>query len=180
MGLNIDELVDLTRWAKKTGADGIYFQPIEPIYASNQTLVQLKKTKLWVSNKQKALARKKIDELIKIKTKEGFIINDLDNLKKIKEYFELTQVKKTQKRKHCAIDLTTLFIDPLGKISFCPSYPKLNSLNKYKTQAILYSKNALKQRKIIRNCPKAGNCLSTCVSEKNLLQLIHLFLFLNK
>jgi MoaA/NifB/PqqE/SkfB family radical SAM enzyme len=121
MGLNIFEIPNIVRWVNSIGADGIYFQPIEPIYASNQTFDELKKTDLWIQKKDKKKALNIINEIIRMKKQNYSILNDLSNLELIKEYFNLlVEVNRGKKlrQQQCEIDTTTLFVWPNGGINF--------------------------------------------------------------
>jgi len=179
MGLNFNELPALVRWVKSIGADGIYFQPIVPIYDSQQTLSQLKKTSLWIQpqNQKKLIAV--INKLAKMKSLDYPILNDYDNLELIKKYFCNNTNNIIKLNRSCTIDLTTLFIGDNGNIYFCTAFPPIGNIkNKKSLNEIITSDVAFQQRKKIRSCPMVNQCLSTCAVQKNLFQQIKLFLFL--
>ena len=179
MGLNALELPALVHWGEKIGVDGIYFQPIEPIYNSNQTFEQLKKSSLWIKPQQKKRALRMINQLIKLK-KEGYpILNDLNHFELFKQYFGLQKgIRKTSN--HCPIDLTTLEIMKNGDVFFCTRFPPIGNIKKDNIDNILYLTSTLKQRSAIRSCPKVNQCLSTCMINKSLWQQIKLFVLLNR
>jgi len=178
MGLNYKELPNLVGWVKDIGADGIYFQPIQPIYDSKQTFNQLKKSSLWIRQNNRKKAAKVINELIKMKRLNYPILNDYDNLKLVKEYFEINPKKNSKKIHSCFIDLESIFIFDDGKVYFCPSFPSIGNIKNRSLNNIINSDVACRQRSLIRSCKKINSCLSTCVSRKSLLQQLKLFLFL--
>jgi len=180
MGLNIEELPELVKKVKLIGADGIYFQPIEPIYYSNQTFDELKKTALWVKNKTRALSS--IDKLIALKKNGHAILNDFNTLEMFKQYFGLIKensLSKKIRKSSCDIDTSNLFIFQNGDITFCPFFPSLGNIKSHKIKEIITSKMADIQRNKIRKCLKINTCLSTCRGSKSLTQQIKLFFFIN-
>jgi MoaA/NifB/PqqE/SkfB family radical SAM enzyme len=175
MGLNIDEMVGTVKWVKKTGADGIYFQPIEPIFYSKQTLPELKKTDLWFKKEDEKIVIKTLDKLIKMKNDGYPILNDVVTLEEMKYYF----LSKPSKRgRGCKIDLDTFFISGEGSVSFCNDYPSLGNIKRESISRILTSFKAQTLRNKIRQCAK--NCLLTCTSDKKLPHLVRLFKFITK
>lgn len=180
MGLNFPELPDLVRKVHSLGLDGVYFQPIEPIYNSKQTFTELKKSALWIQEKNKPKALQVVNELIEMK-KTGFpIINEIANLEELKAYFELEEKTKSNQQMNCTIDLSNLFILQDGNISFCGSFPAIGNIKNGHIQKALLSPFADLMRKRIRNCGKVNTCMSTCKVSKSLFQQAKLFLMLNK
>lgn len=180
MGLNFRELPDLVVKVRKIGIDGVYFQPIEPIYNSRQTFEELKKTALWIQQKDKKEALEIIDTLIQMKKEGHPIVNEIANLEELKDYFELREKDMTKQLKHCEIDLAHLFLLHDGGITFCGSYPSIGNMQKTNILDALVSPFAHLLRKRIRNCGKIDTCKSTCKVSKSLLQQTKLFLMLSK
>ncbi len=173
MGLNYKELPKLVLWLKKIGADGIYFQPIEPIYGSNQTMPELKKSSLWVKQVEV------IHKLIQMK-KDGYpILNDFGHLNSIIDYFSSKKLGINGFNNYCDIDTTSLFIVASGDVYFClDSFPPIGNVLKNSLKKIFNSKKAINQRKLIRKCKNSSQCLSTCMYKKSIFQQVKLFLFL--
>lgn len=173
MGLNFKELPKLVQWSKKIKADGIYFQPIGPIFGSNQLIEELKKTRLWV---------KKVEvmhKLIQMK-KDGYpILNDFEHLNSIINYFGSKKSEIKTLNNYCDIDTTSLFIVANGDVHFClDSFPPIGNITKNSLKEIINSKRAKNQRILIRKCRRASQCLSTCLYKKTILQQAKMFLFL--
>ncbi|MCX6732994.1 MAG: radical SAM protein [Candidatus Roizmanbacteria bacterium] len=180
MGLNFHELPDLVCKAKKIGLQGVYFQPIEPIYNSKQTFEELKKSALWIQQKDKVKALDIINKLIKMK-KEGYpIINEVSNLEELKDYFELRERDQKVQLKHCEIDLANLFLLFNGDITFCGSFPAIGNIRRTQIQDTLTSPFAQLLRRRIRNCGKIDVCKSTCKINKSIFQQARLFFMLNR
>lgn len=180
MGLNFRELPDLVRKVQKIGVNGVYFQPIEPIYNSKQTFSELKKSALWIREKDKIEANIIIDELIKMKKQGLPIINEIAALDELKDYFELRKIEQKKQLKHCEIDLSNLFLLDNGTVTFCVSYPAIGNIKKTKIQDALVSPFAQLLRKRIRNCGQIDTCKSTCKVNKSLYQQARIFLMLNR
>lgn len=180
MGLNFRELPGLVRKVQKIGLHGVYFQPIEPIYNSQQTFAELKKSSLWIQEKDKIKALQIIDELIFMKKKGFPIVNEITNLEELKDYFELNENLNKKWLKKCEIDLSNLFLKYNGNISFCETYPAVGNIQKISIQKAITSPFAKSLRKRIRYCGKIKTCMSTCKVNKSLFQQAKLFFMLNK
>lgn len=174
-GPNFQEIPSLVRWVETIGADGIYLQPIQPIFLSGQTLEQLKQTPLWVQDGQRVQAEKVISTLIKMKGTGCHIINDNSNLHSLFRYFELGLTNnETDHRRGCEVDLDSLFIMPDGNVHFCMEFPSIGNIKNQSITDILHLKSTGLQRSQIRQCCK--ECLTTCFFHKSLIQRITLFL----
>lgn len=179
MGLNFKELIKLVHWIKRIGADGIYFQPIGPIYGSNKTMKELKKSSLWIKEREYTLLVNTIHKFIQMK-KNGYpILNDFEHLDSIINYFDPNKVENKTHANYCDIDTTSLFIVANGDVHFClDSFPPIGNVLKNSLDKIMNSKKAIFQRRLIRKCGKASQCLSTCLYKKSLFQQAKMFLFL--
>lgn len=181
MGINFHELPDLVRTAQRIGLDGVYFQPIEPIYNSKQTFIELKKSSLWIQEEDRSRAEMTINTLIDMKKKGYPIVNEIENLKELKDYFELEnnskKVKKYQKK--CEIDLSNIFLLSQGEISFCGTFPPIGNMQKTSIKKALLSPFSQIMRKRIRSCGKITTCMSTCKTSKSIFQQVKLFMMLN-
>jgi len=178
MGMTMKELPDLASWVHYVGADGIYIQPIQPLYYTNSS-VDIKKTMLWPHVSQKEIVKSVICRLIQMK-KEGFpIMNDEESLREMYVYFGMAhkEQQQTVQKKSCTIDLTTLFIFSEGTVHFCGSFPPIGTIQKDSLRTMLYSSIAQLQRIQIRNCKKL--CLETCRSNKSIFEMAKKFFWLN-
>jgi radical SAM protein with 4Fe4S-binding SPASM domain len=158
----------------------VYFQPIEPIYNSKQTFVELKRSALWIQEKDRERALAVINELISMKKAGALIVNEISNLEELKDYFKLSAQTNVSKQQTCEIDLSNLFLTPNGGISFCGSFPDIGNIQKTSIKNALVSPFARMLRKRIRHCGKIDICKSTCKVNKSLYQQARLFLMLNK
>jgi len=151
MGLNIEELPSLVRWVALLGLDGIYFQPIEPIYNSDQTLEQLQKTKLWIKPTQRNKAKHVFGELIEMKKNNYPILNDTENFMGIYKHFRLNDENGSVPfiRRTCEIDTSSIFVQHDGSIRLCPSFSPIGNIASGRLKDIMVSKYAFIQRKQI-------------------------------
>jgi len=182
MGLNFRELPALVVYLKKLGIDGIYFQPISPIYGSDQTIEQLKRSSLWIKKQKFKSLKAVINRLIEMKKMDYPILNDFGHLYSIINYFDPNKIQLEILKNinnFCDIDTTSLFIVANGNVYYClNSFPPIGNILKNSLCEIVNSKKATLQRKFIRKCGRASQCLSTCLYKKSILQQAKMFLFL--
>lgn len=178
MGLNVLELPSLVTWGQKIEVDGIYLQPIEPIFHSDQSFKELKKTDLWISRENLDEACRVFDKLINMKKRGYGILNSVEEIEGWKSYFGKKDCVSASSDKNlgCNIDLQTLFFGYQGNVKFCPNFPEIGNVEDGDLEDTVFSKKALIQREAIRKCKK--NCSLTCTSDKKLPQLFRLFKFL--
>jgi len=179
MALNYQELPDLVTWLQNQKIDGVYFQPIEPIYASKQTYEQLKASSLWLKDGDKKSYSSIINKLMKMKKEGSPILNDFENLRLLKEYFFPKTTAIQPPPSVCHVDLESLIIKENGDVFFCTYFPEIGNLRNSSLNSIIHSKKAFEQRHLIRSCKNTNTCLSTCLYNKSLIQKLKLFLFLN-
>jgi MoaA/NifB/PqqE/SkfB family radical SAM enzyme len=87
MSHNVRDLANITKLAKDLGVDGVEYQALEPVYYSEQLTNKhwYRDNPLWVNDPPEA--SRSIVELKKLKT-EGFpIVNSLENLGMVNDYF---------------------------------------------------------------------------------------------
>jgi len=174
-GINFHELPLLTQWAQDISADGIYLQPVQPVFFSDQTHEQLQHSPLWIRENQKKQAKKVFDTLIALKDKGYPVLNSKEELYDLYPYFSLTQKQASfPSIQRCFIDIDSLFILNNGNVHFCMDFKAVGNITRNRLSDILRSKEACSQRQHIRTCQK--HCLLTCSSKKSLRQLIYLFI----
>lgn len=87
MGLNMEDLPNIVPLARQLGIDGVEFQALEPVYYSEQ----LKDPKWYENNPLWITQRERLSEVIQklreLKTQGRPIINTVENLNMIENYF---------------------------------------------------------------------------------------------
>lgn len=175
-GLNMRQLIPLTKWVKKMNCDGIYFQPIQPIFFSDQSPSELKRTKFWISKTQQSAFRHIVHTLVSMK-KAGYpILNEESNLLMLMDYFNPSKQFYTKKHT-CEIEQNSLFLFADGNVSYCPRLGTIGNIDTAPLGQIVHSQAATKQIRAIHMCHK--QCLETCMVKKSFLQKIKLYVLLN-
>ena len=115
---NLHELLDLTKFVRELGMEGIFFQPLSNCHGIFQNNIKkvldknLDIKRLWVGNY--SLLNKIIEKLIKYKRKYGFICNEEWILNLYKKYFKVNNLSELGLS--CITGEDSCFINSKGKI----------------------------------------------------------------
>jgi len=127
MTLNVDDLEGVVRFAREIGIYGVEFQAIEPVYYSDQQGDPnwFVNNPLWIEDFDNV--HRRIEELKRLK-EEGYpVINSLENLSMMQEYFRDPQAEAhrvhthdyTRKNSDCRDWVGGFQIDPSGHLRMC-------------------------------------------------------------
>ena len=145
----IEQLVDYAYWAEQMQIDRVLFQPIHPNYP-NTDLHWYKKNDFFIQDHE--LVNKVMDQLIALKQKKGIISNSVDNLQKIKRYFQNPNAVQIRHSK-CMKGQTNLLIDVRGNISLCGKFNTvIGNVNDGSIKEAWKSPLANRVRKEIKQC----------------------------
>ncbi len=165
-------LYDYAVWARDLGVDFVQFQPIAPVtlkpgenpnwFLEDPTFVRDLDT---LDNQ--------MDALIALKQQDDFIVNTVDHLVKMKEYFRNPNEVQV-KRGKCLLGQTNLNIDEFGNLTFCYKLTTpFGTINDGPIRETWRSAEARRWRKIIKTCRIP--CLSMCYRTLSLGDKIGLF-----
>ena len=148
MGYNIDEAVDLVRWAKENALSRITFQALffetgNKAYEENWH----EDSVLWPS--KNGSYSEVIDELIRLKEAGYPIANPTEQLEHFKAYFlnPNREIPIT-----CKIGIHGFFVEPTGEVKLCYLFDPMGDLLKDSPKDIWNSKKAREIRKLIKKC----------------------------
>ena len=125
MSLNLDELTGIAKWVKDNNITGVKYQAIEQIYYQERDSNWYKNCDLWINDVNKVT--KVVDELISMKHKGYPILNEVENLEFIKEYFAKPELYMRDIHSHtygnqknrCKSWANTLMVCPNGDLKMC-------------------------------------------------------------
>ena len=154
MEQNLQDLSRIAQYAQMNNLE-VFYQPIEQNYNTLEDATWFESSQTWP--KDTGLAAKKVEELIRLKD-EGFpIVNSLDQLKAMIDYFHeparlrvATQSHNAHEGQNLCSALTMLQIQSNGDVTACCSMPPIGNI---KSQSI---------RNIWENRPRwweSGCCL---------------------
>ena len=176
MGANAAELLATVELARRLGADGIQFQPLEQPYKGK--LLQdpddswHEKSALWPADMPAMTCT--LDALVRSKRRESrpFILNSAANLSRYKSYF-LDPLSGRLAGGACTIGTRALFVAPWGDVSLCPALGAIGNLREQSIEDLWRSEEAARHRRLIRACDR--NCVSSCFQERSLREKAGLF-----
>lgn len=168
----ISELPEYVRWTKDLGVDLVQFQPIAPNFGAEADVLEWMRTSDAFIRDLDELDRV-MDALIAMKAEDDRIVNSVENLEKVKEYFRdpaHAQVKKDK----CMLGQTNLNIDQFGNMSFCYKFENtFGNVNDGPIRTTWRNASAAKYRKAIKACTLP--CMSLCYRTFTLREKILLF-----
>jgi MoaA/NifB/PqqE/SkfB family radical SAM enzyme len=146
MGTNMNDLVDLVHFVKDHDLDGIIFNPLGP--PCDSTSDWYEHSELWPQKGDLPKLDKVIDQLATMK-KEGYrILNSVDQLLGMKEYFRKPVISGIR---NCMVGVTNYLMSCDGEVSLCFRMPPIGNY-KQLPQDIWNSETAKRTRKMIKNC----------------------------
>lgn len=169
MGYNLDEAIEVLRWAKDEGLDGVMMQPLELRHEDTEL------SYLWPQDLHRL--DDTVDQLMALK-REGYpLLNDWSHLRKFKTYFraEITRTASLMQREGtCHVGVTNFFIGSNGDVVTCFYMDPVGNLQEQTPREIWESALARKRREEIRTCGR--DCLLTCMATRTLRDKAEIFL----
>ena len=159
MPFNCEEAVDLVKWVKSEGLDGIRFQPLDPPgcfhpYPVSSSYLDSPKGAggEWYLKNFEESAKQRIipviNQLIKLKELGYPILNSTESFRRIEEYY--TNFDKF--RRVCHIGVVWFNVDPYGNVRFCFDMPPIGNILKTPPAKLYFSKRAVEMRRRIKDC----------------------------
>lgn len=142
---NMDELVQIVKWAEEMGLDGVIFNPLGPTIDSDSRWFE--KTDLFFDDLSRI--NPILDELAEMKRSGSKILNPPEQLEGMKEYFAKPELLM---RDNCMVGITNLSITCDGEIHTCFKMPPLGNVRETGVKDAWYSERAKEIRQKIKNC----------------------------
>ena len=162
---NVNELVEMVEWCKKTGLYGIHFQPIMPatLLPTYDQVGNSKKIPVGTPYKnllkhQEVVSDDEIDDvftrLIAMAEKgDPTIISSAGHLREMQKYLK-TPTNPELLERVCQVGVKNFNIDPFGNVRLCSIMGIVGNVLKEDPAEIWRSVNAGNQRENIRSCEK--------------------------
>jgi hypothetical protein len=164
-------LYDYAVWARDLGVDYVQFQPIAPTFFKPSDAGWYLEDPAFVRDMD--TLDRQMDALIALKQRDNFIVNTVDHLVKIKDYFR-NPAEVQVKRGKCLLGQTNLNIDEFGNMTFCYKLTTpFGAINDGPIRETWRSAEARRWRKTIKKCQIP--CLSLCYRTLSLGEKIGLF-----
>ncbi len=164
MAPNFHQLVDIARWAKAEGFDGVLYQPVEVKYDQDRL------AHLWPQDP--VMARQVMQDLLDAKKAGLPILNEDDHFERMKQYFSDPEYGRSHGT--CKVGVTNFFIGPNGDVVTCFYMKPVGNLLDEGPEEIWKGDEAILRRSEIRQCKR--DCLLTCIETRSLADKAKLFL----
>jgi len=164
MGKNLDDILELVKWAKKERI-GVRFQAISRPFEKDlisDWYAQDEWKFLWPLDTVKA--GRIIDELITLKNSGYEILNPVGQLEIFKAYFD--NPKKPYRLRRCNVGDYLMNMDIYGNLNPCYSIGIWGNIRETKIMDLWFSQKAQDYRKKIYNCQKPCHHLINCFYEE--------------
>ncbi len=169
MGYNLDESIEVVRWAKEEGLDGVMLQPLE--LKQDETELAY----LWPQDFNKL--DQVVEQLLELKDSGYPLLNDRSHITKFPAYFRTSMHKQAsllQREGTCHVGVTNFFIGPNGDVVTCFYMDPIGNLRQQTPREIWESTLARKRREDVRTCKR--DCLLTCMTTRSLRDKADMFL----
>lgn len=161
MPFNSEEIIELVKWVRSEGLDGINLQPLDPFGSfhpysiPDAGFVAPRNTNgEWYRKNFEEKARLRIalvvDQLTELKEKGFPIKNSVETLVRLGKYY----TNPADSRRICPIGVTWFNIDPYGSVRFCFDMPSIGNILETSPDKLYCSKEAVAIRQRIRNCKR--------------------------
>lgn len=147
MGPNMDELVDIVKWAEKEELTGVLFNPLGPACDSDNEWYD--KNELWPGPEHIEKLDKILDQLIEMKRNGAKILNSEDQFRGIKEYFRNPAIRRGS---DCRVGVTNFMMSCDGAVHLCFHMPPIGNYYKQTLKEIWNSEKAKNVRQAIKKC----------------------------
>lgn len=146
MSTNMDELIDIVKWAQKEELNGVIFNPLGPTCDSDTQWYD--KSELWPQKGALEKMDKILDQLILMKKGGAHILNSEEQLLEMKIYFRDPSIPRGD---NCKVGVTNFLFSCDGEIHLCFHMP---SIGNYKEpfKEIWHSEKARIVREMIKRC----------------------------
>ncbi|VEN75010.1 conserved hypothetical protein [Candidatus Desulfarcum epimagneticum] len=170
MDRNMDQMAPLVRWVEEKGLDRVGFHALNKSGKALSSGPSLNQS--LVSDAEELDAT--IDSLIHLKTMGSPIINSVNSLKRMKNYYRNPFAPRRGSK--CMAGFNNLFVLPDGDVKLCNRMDSIGNIRRLPTSEIWRSQEANVIRKGIKNCEEV--CLNKCLYGMSLLEKARLFFFL--
>ncbi len=162
---NVNELVEMVEWTRKTGLYGIHFQPIMPATLLPTFEQDGSFKKIPIGTPYKNLLKKEeviddagvdavFDRLIEMAEKgDPVMISSAGHLRQMAKYLK-NPTDPQLLEKVCQVGVKNFNIDPFGNVRLCSIMDIVGNLLKQKPTEIWGSGDASKQRDDVLSCEK--------------------------
>jgi len=150
---NLEELPELARYIKSTGANSLQFQVL---LSNNLRMSERRQSDFWVSGERLALLDLTIDKLVSFKEENpDFVRNSIKNLELAKKYYRgiLTSADV-----QCVSARDTVLVSNQGDCTTC--FSAYGDMKNNKLEDILKQEKIAKSRQMVGNC--RWPCLLPC------------------
>lgn len=169
MGYNLDESLEVIRWAGDEGLDGVMMQPLE-LKQDEEDLAYL-----WPQDFDHL--DRVVEQMVDLKRQGYPLLNDLSHIKKFPAYFRSAmhrQASLLEREGICHVGVTNFFIGANGEVVTCFYMDPIGNLRTQTPREIWESALARKRREEIRTCNR--DCLLTCMTTRSLRDKADIFL----
>lgn len=167
--INMDGLVDIIRFVKDNGLDGVLFQPLQRNIGSAHDPEWHRKSDLRIDD-IKSLDRAMTD-LVEMKKNTNVILNSSHNLRLIKEYFKDPSKKVVNE---CLSAYANIFVLASGDVCLCAEFGPIGNIYKDPDiEKMWKSENAKRMRERMVRC--SAFCLNTCNERRTLYEYYRIF-----
>lgn len=156
MKTNLNDLVEMAKWADIKEINGILFQPLNANFAAEYKHDWYNTNELWIDNYNDVC--RVLDELIEMKRRGTRIINSIKQLEDMKAYFKNPNAP-TEKRK-CKVGMQNFCITPNGDVQLCYQMNAIGNVVRDTPINVWNSEKAKQLRKIIKFCKRPCSILN--------------------
>jgi MoaA/NifB/PqqE/SkfB family radical SAM enzyme len=149
-GRNFEGLPALVRWVGEVGADGILFQPVEPLTSEVRR-------ELWIEEEARPHFGEIIEELIAMQEAGAPILSSPAFLRRLELHFRGTSAP--EEAGACRVGLRSLHLQPDGAVELCYKMPAIGNLRTQSVREIWRGPEARARRRETVHCSKLCLCM---------------------
>lgn len=146
MGPNMDELIDIVKWAQEEGLNGVIFNPLGPACDSDSQWYD--KSELWPPKKDLENLDNILDQLVAMRKNGAKILNSEDQFLEMKTYFRKPSMPRGS---NCRVGVTNFLMSCDGEIHLCFHMPSIGSYRE-PPKEVWNSERAKRVRNMIKQC----------------------------
>jgi MoaA/NifB/PqqE/SkfB family radical SAM enzyme len=164
MGVNIDQIVPLARFAKEQGLYGIHYQVLADVNAHYALIKDsmpegasdwYEESSLWIRDPGKAV--RAIRQLIQMQKNGYAILNPPGHLKKMIRYYTAPDSVKDLA---CLGGVSTFYVDPYGEVRICYGFDPIGNIKESDPIALWRSGRARAIRRNVKKCDRMCRLLN--------------------